>query len=369
MKVNILSTYPPIQCGIGMTNKCLVDCLMNVKEEKDEVNIIRIDKQFSSNPFYFINLARKTKQNCDVIHVQYNHDCFGKLGKIHGFQNFFVYPILKFRNKKKIITTMHEVSDLREAGFLRKLFYKALNYFPIHLSDYIIVTTNKAKALFREQNSINNEKIIVLPLGAKKGKVAINKTEAKRKLGLGGQKVITLFGYIDTNKGHHLILEALPHLDKDIHFLIAGDARNLKGKQYKQLLEKKITELGVKNRVTFYGFFNEEENKLLMGATDLAVFPYNQITSSLALTTAISYTVPILASNIPEFRDFFEEHDCINLFNLGDQEDLNAGIYNLLELSWERERLTAKMKNFIQKHNWDEIAKETLNVYKNAQGS
>lgn len=369
MKVNIISTAPPTKCGIGLTNHFLMRGMQEYLKTEDltnkDIHFYPIKKPSTLNPFYFINLALKSK-NTDVIHVQYNHDCFGTINKsINGFQNLFFYPILKL-SKAKIVTTFHEVSDLSSANFLRKMFYKILNFCPLNFSDHIIVTTKLAKNLIMSQEGINKNKISVIPLGAFKGYTKIDKQIAKHMLGIPVHtKIITLFGFIDSNKGHDKILDILPDLGDNAHFLIAGDARSVKGEEYLRYLKNKINQNNLQSQVTFYGFVKEDDQQKIISASDVVVYPYNNITSSLALTTVISYKVPIVTSNIKPFIEFYKTHHCISICDVNNKKELISKIKGLLKNEKLSKNILFNQKVFIDNFNWEEIAHKTIDIYQN----
>lgn len=372
MKINIVSTAPPTQCGIGITNYFLMGGMKKYLKAEDlaskDIHLYPISNPHSVNPFYFINLIRKTKK-CDVLHIQYNHDCFGSIGKsLNGFNNFFVYMIAKV-NGPKIVTTFHEVSDLSGAGILRKLFYKIINFCPLHLSNHIIVTTNRAKQMIVSQDNINPSKISVIPLGAIPKAEKLGKNEARKilhdKFGIPlNRKIITLFGFIDGNKGHDKIIKALPYLE-NFHFLIAGSSRSKKGDAYFDNLVHLIHGLNLDGRVTFYGFVESKDFPLIMGASDLVVYPYSDITSSLALTTSISYNVPVITSAIQPFIDFNNQFDCIYPVDVSNTSQIIKSVKYLLSPKGPAKKLIENQKAFIAKFNWVEIAKQTIDVYKN----
>src|SRR3990167_1846614 len=150
MKVNVVSTKPD-NCGIGITNQYTIDGMKPyLKSNGITLTRVFIDYPFSKNPFYFVQLAFQAIRYCDIVHVHYNHDCFGKFWKVYGLQNFIFYPILKLFNKP-IITTFHEHPDLPEKG-LRRRFYYILNYCPLKLSNHVIVTTARTRDQILKQN-------------------------------------------------------------------------------------------------------------------------------------------------------------------------------------------------------------------------
>lgn len=355
MKVNIISTRPE-NCGIGATNDYLVEGMKpHLKDGTIELNQIYIEKPFSCNPFYFMKLAFQAIKNCDIIHVHYNHDCFGRLGKYYGFGNIFFYPILKLSGKP-IITTFHEQPDLSNSSVIRKLFYNLLNWAPLNLSNMILTTTKKTKVLLIKGGR-QGSKIGVLPLGASKETKKVKLTQCPGGIKK-NKKIITLFGFINPNKGHHKIIEILDRLPDDYLFLIAGDARSKEGQAYKTKLKEMMDSHNFE-KILFYGNIKKDEHPLIMGISDLIIFPYSDITSSLALTTAISYKKPILTSDIEPFKAFQKEHGCIETFKLNDKNDLKKKIIQCIGNNKRKK----EMEKFIKDYNWDKLGQHQLNIY------
>ena len=367
MRVNIISTNPAT-CGIGMTNNHLMRGMKDFLHTHDltvkNIYLYENHKPKSLNPIYFINLIKKAKDG-DIIHIQYNHDCFGSLSKkINGFQNFFVYSYARLL-EKKIITTLHETPDLSNSNLIRRMFYRVLNFCPLHFSNHIIVMSNTIKNLIVRQDKINPEKISVIPMGAFDNvPEKIDRGKAIEQLKLpSGKKIITLFGYIEPNKGHDKVLWVLNKL-KGVHFLIAGGVRSKKGEDYKKELLQIIEDKMLEDKVTFYGYVHENANPLILGATDLLIYPYTQISNSLALTTAIPYNVPILTSDILPFKEFHHNHGATSIFKTDDKHDMVKKINKMLNNDKISKRVIEKQKLFISLFNWREIARRTIEVYR-----
>lgn len=363
MKVNILSTRPK-RCGIGITNQYTIEGMEPfLKKNNISKKRIFIKHPFSKNILYFMWLGWKTARKCDLIHIHYNHDCFGKIGRFYGFQNFFTY-LFASTTHKPIITTFHENPDLSRSSKLRKTLYKWLSWSPLHISKKVIVTTSRTKKQLIEQYGISESKIWLLPLGSFKDVKAVPKRIAKEELGLEEKKIITLFGFIDTNKGHHRIMDIIKDLPESYHFLIAGDARTKKGKQYKKRLLNQLIKNGLEDKITFFGSVKRRQFPWIIGATDILVFPYDNITSSLALTTAISYRKPILTSDIEPFKIFKKQHGSIILFDLRNRNDLLKKIQQLTTSNQLKKKLSKEMRLFIKKNNWYKIGKKQIEIYK-----
>jgi glycosyltransferase involved in cell wall biosynthesis len=126
---------------------------------------------------------------------------------------------------------------------------------------------------------------------------------AKRALGVSGYRTITLLGHVVRRKGHRLVLDALPLLPADVVALFAGspiEGRDARARE----LEARAADLGVADRVRFLGFVPDEDLDTVLAATDLALCPFRDMSASGALSTWISTGRPILASDLPAFREY-----------------------------------------------------------------
>lgn len=362
IKVYMLTTWG-IKCGIADYSSYLyheldkLDCI--------DLNIVSINKPDSPNPFYFINLLRQIKDP-DIVHIQYQRTMFGnvpligtipKLKDIYTFiilNSYFplIISILKLWKHFNIVTTVHEfgIHSISERIVLRFL----------NLSDYLFFHENKTLKLF-ENAGINGKKLFKIPIGLPESEV-FDKEESKQKYGVAGKRVLTIFGFLHENKGHDLIIDIMPELDNDVILLIAGEARIKEHEEYQQFLKDKVNELGLNDRVIFLGFVEDQELPVVFSATDIFLFPYRYIYASAALSFVFGYNNPILTSNIDYFKEFKEEYDCIELFDLNNRDDLLKKINEILN-SRKREYLIEKCENAYNELNWGKIAEKTCKAY------
>lgn len=264
--------------------------------------------------------------------------------------------ILKTWKKNKIITTIHELnSDLNSVA--SKIILKFLLYF----SDKFIVH-NKRLMEFLEKNGISRKNIVVVTIGTPKGKI-LDKEICKKKLNLLNKKILTIFGFVCENKGHDLVIDILPELDKNVVLLIAGGPRVREHEEYYSYLKNKVSILDLDNRVKFLGFVKENDLPVIFSATDIAIFPYRWIVASEALHLALGYKIPTIASDLDYFREIKNKYDCIVLFKNNNSRDLLAKIQKLLNSEKKQKYLKRKCEEFCRKTSWKEIAKKHITTY------
>ncbi len=165
------------------------------------------------------------------------------------------------------------------------------------------------------------------------------------------------------NKGHDLVIEILPELDKDTILFVAGGARNEDQEKYKKSLESKVLSLGLEDRVKFFNFVDKNDLPVIASATDLFVYPYKWIVASAALSLGLSYRVPTISSDLSYFKEIQDKYDCIELFKTGNKQDLLIKIRQLLVDLDRQAYLKKKCEEFYYDTSWRSVAKKTNAIY------
>lgn len=127
---------------------------------------------------------------------------------------------------------------------------------------------------------------------------AINKKEARKKLGLNeDENIILFFGFIRNYKGLDILLRAMPLLKSrmpNLKLLIAGEFYEDR-KQYDDL----IAELGIANQLILRtDFINDSDVKFYLSATDFVIQPYRNATQSGVTPLAYHFEKPMLVTNV-----------------------------------------------------------------------
>jgi glycosyltransferase involved in cell wall biosynthesis len=126
---------------------------------------------------------------------------------------------------------------------------------------------------------------------------------AKQELGLQGQKVVTLLGYIHQRKGHELLVNALALLPEEYTAVFLGGAPP--GHQhFEEELRRQASRLRINQRLRITGYLSEPELVKYQSATDLAVCPFQRLSASGSLSTWIACGKPVLASTLPQMEDY-----------------------------------------------------------------
>ena len=147
-------------------------------------------------------------------------------------------------------------------------------------------------------------KQIVHPLYDNFGE-AINKSEARRKLGLNeNEQIILFFGFIRKYKGLDILLEAMSLLNNDIKLLIAGEFY-----EDRKLYDDLIAQLKIADKLILRtDFINDSEVALYLSAADFVIQPYKNATQSGVTPLAYHFEKPMLVTNVGSLPDLVPDH-------------------------------------------------------------
>lgn len=142
-----------------------------------------------------------------------------------------------------------------------------------------------------------------------------NKEELCKELNIPVDTILLLsVGELNDNKNHKVVIENLPELPKNIHYLICG-VGPLK-EQHEELAKK----LDVLDRLHLLGYRNDVIR--IMKSCDIFIFPSKREGLSVALMEAMACGLPCIASEIRGNVDLIENSKNGYLFNNKRENDL-----------------------------------------------
>lgn len=117
---------------------------------------------------------------------------------------------------------------------------------------------------------------------------------------LEGKRVLLTLGRVvaaERYKGFDEVLDVLPSLDDDIHYIIAGGGNDV------PRLQRKAAALGIAQRVIFTGLLPEDEKADLYNLADVYVMPSRGEGFGFVLLEAMACGVPVIASRLDGGRE------------------------------------------------------------------
>jgi glycosyltransferase involved in cell wall biosynthesis len=170
---------------------------------------------------------------------------------------------------------------------------------------------------------------------------------------------LLFFGMIKSSKGLEIALEAMQKTDNNVHLIIAG---RMRGQSF-DLYKKKIEALGLENRVqSFIKYITNLERHYLFSLADIAILPYRRIYQSGVMLFAMSYGVPVIASDLPANKEIINGQNG-KLFISGNSDDLAMQINMLINDENARMLLSKKSIDYVNNnHDWAVISKRFMDI-------
>src|SRR3989338_2513615 len=369
-----IGTFPPRECGIATFTKDLITALDKkfnplLKSEVVAINdngssIYNYDNKVSfqvdeTNIEDYVSIAKKINERDDIKIINIQHE-FGIFGGAYGEY------LLQFLDtiKKPVVITFHSVipnpDEYRKK--LVKLIFKKANA--------VIVMANEAVNIFKEDYGLNTSKIFFVPHGVPQ--VPLYHKRAKEKTNLHNRIVLSTFGLLNKGKGIEYVIEALPPVvDKfpEILYIVIGEThpqiRKKEGESYRNMLIKRVKELGLSENVRFYNkYLTLKEITDYLGATDIYISPSldeNQIVSG-TLSYALGCGKAIISTPSIYAREVLSKKRGI-LVDFRNPQLMGNAINSLLSDRALRESLEKNAYELGRKMVWPNVAAAYLRVF------
>ncbi len=162
--------------------------------------------------------------------------------------------------------------------------------------DYFIVQSRSVEKDLLSLLKSPPYKFVPHPVYESFGK-GIGKTEARKKLGIGGNENVALFfGYVRKYKGLHVLLESVAKAltTFDFTLIVAGEFYDDE-KGYRQQIQR----LGIGHRVrVFSDYIPNDEVSVYFSAADVVVLPYIDATQSGIVQIAYNFDKPVITTDV-----------------------------------------------------------------------
>ncbi len=353
MKIFVIGTrgFPDIQGGVEKHCEILYpllaseDCLITLFRRKPYV----VNNERTYSYINFVDLPSTKVPGfeafyhsflCTIISIIKRPD----IVHIHNIGPGFFVPFLKITGLK-VILTYHSPNyeHVKWSGFTR-YFLKCAEFISTKFSDIVIfVSRYQMDKLGDKENFVHINNGVKIPL-------PVDKDDYLKSIGLQKRKYILAVGRLVEEKGFDLLIRAFSKREqKDIQLVIAGDS------DHETAYSALLRHLAKDNDVILPGFVSGEKLEQLYFHSRLFVLPSYNEGQPLALLEAMSYNLPVLASNIPANLQVSLPDDCY--FTSGDVESLISSLNHKIHSAF------ATANYNMTKYDWNQIAVQTGDVY------
>ena len=271
---------------------------------------------------------------------------------------------------KKLVYTAHNIS--KEARDGNETWYDHVTLRAIYrLVDAIIVHTEQMKAELTAAYHLPSTKIHVVRHGINLlvPKTGITRLDARRTLGIAERAhVVLFFGYISDYKDADLLVDAVAALaqeDADIALVLAGQFKC--SSAYRASIETRLAQLPSSIFVkTFFEFIPPERVEELFAAANCIAMPYRRIYQSGIIFLAYRFGIPIVATDVGNFREDILENKtgflCPSHDTLMFADTLRK--YFSSRLFFHQEQTQADILHWAEeRYSWKKIGQQTADIY------
>ncbi len=269
------------------------------------------------------------------------------------------------RQRVRVVHTVHNLLPHSVRPFHEPLYRELY-----HLADALICHDDETASELSRRFQISRERLYVVPHGPLFGEMpAWSQSECREALGLPlDSRIFLALGVLAPYKGLDILLEAWANL---IHLvpshplpvlMIAGNGPPVE----KRALERLAGKLGLSGaslRLELH-YLPASQIPRYQQAADVLLYPYCDITTSGALLTGLNYCKPIIASQLPPFRNYLFPGKNALLVRPGHPEELAQALQTMMEPSYYAHIKANCARNPDLLVQWSEISSRVTDVYR-----
>lgn len=327
MRYLVVSSYPPMKCGIG---KYAYQNVKGLRKSGNIVNVLSIedgDGDFRENLKGWFNILKVFKYSIfyEKILIQYqDYFYYSDRGNFNRMATNISFYILFILLNKKIIIIAHEIS------YHRNMVNKISEHIKWFLCPKIVFHTKVEKEKFEISyfKLLPGRSEILNPAEYYYKFRDISKKQARGELGIPeGCVVFLCIGFIQPHKGFDRAVKAFQGINnQSMSLYIVGSVRLNYFFDYLKDLKKLVSD--TPNTFLVEQYVTDELFDTWLIASDCVIIPYREIWSSAVAARAKLFGKPVISSNAGGLKDQIGETDI--MFN--DDEELNRIIQEFSEI-------------------------------------
>ena len=279
--------------------------------------------------------AAKFKLKADVLHV-------------HAVGPALAIPYAKLLKMKVVFT--HHGPDYERIKWnrLAKLMLRLGETVGVRFSDRIIVISQVINDLLRTKYGRNDAHLIYNGISPP---VFHDEPEYLCSLGVDSRKYILALGRFVPEKNFDRLIRAFTAVEdkKDYRLVMAGDANFEDGHSIE------LKKLARKKDVVLTGFIRGAKLHTLLNNASAFVLPSLHEGLPISLLEAMNYGLPVIVSDIPANREVNLPKE--NYFRVDRENELEEKLQQHILQGYQ------PVLYNMQQYNWDEIAKQIIEVY------
>jgi len=355
MKICLVTTFPPSQAGLSeyglhiaqelrrnpfLSLTILADQIPHSEPEHDDFSVLRcwsFDDPLSS--LRLLNELRKLKP--DVVWFNLLFSTFGR-NPVNAFLGLLTPVLARLSGCYTHVTLHHlmDTVDLKDAGVRHPRAYRLAGAFATRM----LLLSNSVSVLMPGYRKILHEKYGRGNVHLRSHGILTTRPEYPDFSRRGNpEHRILAFGKWGTYKRLELMIEAFEVVAQKLpnaRLVVSGSDHPQAAGYVESMREKCAGD----PRIEFTGYVPEDRLPDLFQGATVAVMPYSSSTGCSGVAhLACAYGVPILCSDLPDFRQMGDgEEIAIEFFQPGNAEDLAGCLIRLLTNPARQEQMAAQ---------------------------
>ena len=377
-EILFVTSYPPRECGIATYSQDLIKALNNKFSNSLSIKVCALEAGESNYKYpeevkYVLNTSSvadfkklaSTINNDDSIKIVVIQHEFGFFHQQEPAFLQFLYEM-----SKPVVLVFHTVLPEPDETLKAKVRSIAA------VCESMVVMTKTSAKILASEYGVPQDKISVIAHGTHLVP-HLSRKLLKLKYGLQDRKVLTTFGLLSSGKGIETTIDALLTIVEkcpEVVFLVLGKTHpevvKTDGEEYREMLEQKVKDYGLKDNVIFINKYLELPDLLeYLQLTDIYLFTTNDPNQAVSGTFvyAMSCGCPIISTPIPHAKEVLTKDTGI-IFNFRDSRQLAIDVVRLLKNDKLRRNISVNTLQKIVFTAWENSAVAHAELFKKATG-
>jgi glycosyltransferase involved in cell wall biosynthesis len=376
MKLALVTAFPPSkgllneygfhianqlndQPGVSLT--VLGDAMQNPEPELPEFDVVRcweLNRTF--NQPRLLKTLRELKP--DVVWFNLLFSTFGNANNPAAAFSGLTLPALTRMSGYYTHVTLHHLMDhvdLKDSGIKHPRLYRMVGA----LATRIVLRANSVSVLLPAYRRTLVGKYHGSNVHFRAHGIFSARPEPP-DYSLRQQPTIMVFGKWGTYKRVDLLLEAFPQIERRIPGvrLVIGGGDHPMAPGYIAALKEQYKD---NQNIEFTGYVEEEDIPKIFMTASVLVMPYNSATGASAVAhLGCQYGLPIVCSDIPDFREMAEDEGlAIEFYRTGDAKALAESLIELLQNEEMRQEMSEQNFSAALRMTMPQIVQQYLRAF------
>lgn len=295
-------------------------------------------------------LAEELPGAFDVIHVQ---DCIAARAATALRGTHTPAPILR---------TVHHIDDFSTPALVECQHRSVLE------PDVVLAVSQHWRAELRQLYGIDAD---VVPNGVdvqRFGAPPLRPQQLRARLGADQRFVFLAVGGLEPRKGSYELIEALGRVKQRLArpplLVVLGGHSFQDHRPYRERVLARAHELGLDDDLAVLGTVTDDELISWYHAADAFAFPSVKEGWGLAVLEAMAAGLPVVASDIPVFREYLTDGHSALLPPVGDVDALTHALDRMAHEPALRRRLATNGGEVAARFSWDAAAQQHSHLYR-----